>query len=73
MRDRYNILEKKFKEKEAEERIASGIAPEVTEFDQAMHDIIGRMEEAKKTYHKITQEKKEKEEKDRESADEIRH
>ena len=59
----------KFKEKEAEERNASGIAPEVTEFDQAMHGIIGRMEEAEKTYHKITQKKKEK---DRESADEMR-
>ena len=56
MRDRYNILEKKIKENEAEERNASGIAPEGTEFDQAMHDIIGRMEEAEKTYHKITQE-----------------
>ena len=72
VRERYNILEKKCKEKEAEERNASGIAPEVTEFDQAMHDIIRRIEEAKKTYHKITQEKREKEEKDRESADEMR-
>ena len=46
VRDRYNILEKKIKEKEAEEQQASGIAPEVTEFGQAIHDIIRKMEEA---------------------------
>lgn len=36
VRDRYNLLQRKFKKKEREEEAASGISPEATEIDKLM-------------------------------------
>ena len=58
VRDRYKVLETRFNEKEREEAKASGISPEESEIDQAMQEIIEKMNEAEQSYHKISEEKK---------------
>ena len=58
VRDRYGLLVKKFKSKWRAEDKASGIAPNHTEIDEALHDLIERFNEADAARQKGTAEKK---------------
>ena len=49
IRDRYILLERRYKKKIAEEEKASGISPEPTELDRLMEDIVTLFEEADKS------------------------
>lgn len=49
IRDRYLLLERRYKKKIAEEEKASGISPEPTELDHLMEDIVTLFEEADKS------------------------
>ena len=60
VRDRYKALVKKYKKKESEELCASGISPEHTELDDAIHNAIQRFDEADKLHKQATKHKKEK-------------
>ena len=51
-RDRFLKLERVFKKKTNEETRASGIAPEPTELDEAMQDILERKEGAEGLHEK---------------------
>ena len=46
IRDRYLLLERKYKKKITEEEKASGVSPEPTELDQLMEDIVALFEKA---------------------------
>jgi hypothetical protein len=46
LRDRYLLLERRYKKKVVEEEKSSGISPEFTELDQLMEDIVTMFEEA---------------------------
>ena len=71
IRDRFKLLEKRFREKQRQEDLASGISPEQTEINIALEEIISNMTEAEQMYDKMTEEKKEKIEKDKNSAEEM--
>ena len=49
IRDRYLLLERRYKKKIAEEEKASGISPEPSELDRLMEDIVTVFEEADKS------------------------
>ena len=51
VRDRYKVLETRLNEKEREEAKAPGISPEENEIDQAMQEILEKMNEAEQNYH----------------------
>ena len=57
-RDRYSPFVKKYKSKWRAEDKASGIAPNHTEIDEALHDLIERFNEADAARQKGTAEKK---------------
>ncbi|XP_046861642.1 inner centromere protein-like [Xenia sp. Carnegie-2017] len=71
VRDRYQLLEKKYKRKQSEER-ASGISPEESELDEAMEDIIAQFEEADHLNEQLTFEKKQRAQAEVEKAVEMR-
>ena len=48
VRDRYQLLSKKFKNKMAEEERASGISPEMTETDKLLEQIVEQFEESER-------------------------
>ena len=68
VRERFEKIVKEFKQKESMEERASGIDVEYTERDRAMVDILERMSECEMTLEI----KKEKENKEKESAEEMR-
>ncbi|XP_046855416.1 vicilin-like seed storage protein At2g18540 [Xenia sp. Carnegie-2017] len=68
VRERFEKIVKEFKQKESMEERASGIDVEYTERDRAMVDILERMNECEMT----PEMKKEKENKEKESAEEMR-
>ena len=72
VRDRYNLLAKKYKQKWNSEDMASGINPEHTEIDDALRDIIERFDEADEARAKLNDEKKCNAESDLCKAKEIR-
>ena len=58
MRDRYEALVKQYaQEKESEELCASGISPEHTELDDAIHNAIQRLDEADKLHKQAAKHK----------------
>ena len=72
VRDRYKALVKKYKKK-SEELCASGISPEHTELDDAIHNAIQRFDEADKLHKQATKHKKEKLEQEAAQATEMRN
>jgi hypothetical protein len=68
LRDRYLLLERRYKKKVAEEEKSSGISPEFTELDQLMEDIVTMFEEA----DQAEVEKKKKVEKEAAEIQEVR-
>ncbi len=72
MRDRFVKLEKEFKRKVAEENRASGVAPEHTELDQALEDILERSEAAQEEVARGDERKEKNAEKERETAESVR-
>ena len=68
LRDRYLLLERRYKKKVAEEENSSGISPEFTELDQLMEDIVTMFEEA----DQAEVEKKKKVEKEAAEIQEVR-
>ena len=60
------------KKRTREEDRASGIAPDVTEIDEALNDLIERFEEADKEFEKNSDKKKNKIEQDQAKAEEMR-
>ena len=72
VRDRFALLEKKYKNKVREEERASGISPEESEFDRALQDIISRMEEADTEAARLSDEKKKTAEVELGKAEEMR-
>ena len=56
--DRYSLLVKKYKSKWRAEDKGSGIAPNHTELEEALHDLIGQFDEADAARQKATAEKK---------------
>lgn len=68
IRDRYLLLERKYKKKLTEEENASGISPELTEFDQLMEEIVSLFEEADRS----EAEKKRKVEEEAAQIEEVR-
>ena len=73
IRERYGVLEKKFKQRDADEIKASGIAPkEPSEKDIALQDIMERFREAELLSQKASNEKVEKAAKDAKKGEEMR-
>ena len=74
VRDRVNlVLIRNYKKKMQEERKASGIeVPPPTEFDQLMEEIVGRAGDAEKEQKAGQHERKEKEDRERKVAEEVR-
>ena len=72
VRDRSNLLIIKHKQKQRAELLASGIAPEETEIDTALEEALSRMNDAEVQYDKITEEKKENQNKEKADAEEMR-
>ena len=73
VRDRYSLLVKKFKAKRRAEDKASGIAPEHSELDDALLDLIERFEEADSQRTKASAEKKSKQEEEYSQAQDMRN
>ena len=57
VRDRYSVLEKKYKQKQREEERASGIETDKTEIDKAIRDIIEQFDEGKQAFKRASEEK----------------
>ena len=57
VRDRYSVLENKYKQKQREEERASGIETDETEIDKAIRDIIGQFDEGKQAFKTASEEK----------------
>ncbi|XP_028413249.1 DNA ligase 1-like [Dendronephthya gigantea] len=72
VRDRYALLEKKYKKKIREETLASGISPEENEIDLAMDEIVTLFNEADRENEKIAADKKRKIEEENSQAAELR-
>ena len=72
VRDRFKLLEKRFKDKEREEQKGSGISSEESELDAALEDIISKTIEADEINEKLSQEKKENIENEKSAAEEMR-
>ena len=62
VRERYQLLETKFKERMSEENRASGINlnPQLAEIDMALQDITERFDEANREHKQLSGEKKRK-------------
>ena len=60
VRDRYSLLVNKYKSKWRAEDKSSGTAPSYTEIDEALYDLIERLDEADAARQKATAEKKSK-------------
>ena len=72
VRDRYNLLVKKYKKKWSEKEKASGINPKYTEIDDALLDLIQRFDEAVSEMKNESEEKNGKKEEDLVKAQEVR-
>lgn len=73
VRDRYNSLEKKFRDKVREENLATGIAPkEETEIEAAIRDIMERFKENALLFQEAANEKTKNTEKDLAQGKEMR-
>ena len=74
VRERYQLLETKFKERISEENKASGINPnpQLAEIDMALQDITERFAEADRKHKQLSEEKKRKIEEDVQKAEEMR-
>ena len=72
VRDQFNLLATKYKQKQRYELAASGISPEVTEIDIALEEILEKMKEAEAEYVKMTEEKQKKDDKEKCDAEETR-
>ena len=73
VRDRYSLLVKKYKAKWRTEDKASGIAPDHSELDEALLDLIERFDEADTARQKVTAEKKSKVEEELMQAQDMRN
>jgi hypothetical protein len=60
VRDRFALLEKKYKKKVQEETLASGISCEENEVDLAMDEIVSLFHEAAMEHERVATEKKKK-------------
>ena len=72
VRDRYNTLEKKFKQKNREEEKASGITPDESDLDKALRDISEQFAESNEEFQKLSNEKTKVVEDDAAKAREMR-
>ena len=72
VRDRFKLLQNRFKISERKELAASGISPEPTELDAALEEIMERMSSCIESRQKDTDSQKEKEEREKKSAQEMR-
>ena len=72
VRDRFKLLETKFNVKRRYEERATGISPEESEIDKALEEILAKMAEAEGEYDIKTQDKKDKMEKEKGAAEEMR-
>ena len=68
VRDRYNLLVKKYKKKWSKEEKASGINPKHTETDDVLLDLIQRFNEADSERKKESEEKNAKKKEDQVKA-----
>lgn len=72
VRERFKVLENKFRKKQREEGNASGISPEISELDVLMEEILLRAKEHELQIEKQNEEKQQKEENEKEAAEDIR-
>ena len=72
VRERLGIITAKYKSKKKEQLAASGISPEQTPLDEALEEIIERMDEAEKSYEQQSNAEKEKKDLDVAAAQEMR-
>ncbi|XP_028407855.1 nucleoporin GLE1-like [Dendronephthya gigantea] len=73
VRERYNLLAREFRKKTKDEESASGIEiDDVSEIDKALEDIVEVEDAADQNQQDVTEQKLQKENKDREDAESIR-
>ena len=60
IRERYKVLEKRFKKEDNEDKMASGTSPEQNETNNGIREIVEQFEEAAKMHQEMTAEKKKK-------------
>ena len=73
VRERFKLLEIKFKKKDRQERAASGISPEMTELDVLLEEIVLRIKEFELEFAKTNAEKKEQKDEEIRTAEEMRN
>ena len=73
VRDRYQLLSKKFKNKMAEEERASGISPEMTETDKLLEQIVEQFEESERDAGEQSEKNDQNKENERKKAEEMRN
>ena len=73
VRDRYQLLSKKFKNKMAEEEQASGISPEMTETDKLLEQIVEQFEESERDAGEQSEKNDQNKENERKKAEEMRN
>lgn len=72
VRDRFKTISDNFKRRIREEESASGITPDYTELDQALHDVIERFKVADEDHKNLSASKKAKIDEEVEKASEMR-
>ena len=72
VRERFGVIQAHYEVKKKEEEKASGIVPEYTEADRAIESIIEKMKEFEKQIESEDNEKVQKNEKDRQTAEDLR-
>nr|XP_058972429.1 putative uncharacterized protein DDB_G0274435 [Pocillopora verrucosa] len=73
VRDRYQLLSKKFKNKMAEEERAGGISPEMTETDKLLEQIVEQFEESERDAGEQSEKNDQNKENERKKAEEMRN
>ena len=73
VRDRYQLLSKKFKNKMAEEERASGISPEMTETDKLLEQIVEQFEESERDAGEQSEKNDQNKENERKKTEEMRN
>ena len=73
VRDRYQLLSKKFKNKMAEEERASGISPEMTETEKLLEQIVEQFEESERDAGEQSEKNDQNKENERKKAEEMRN
>ncbi|XP_031572257.1 uncharacterized protein LOC116306353 [Actinia tenebrosa] len=72
VRDHLNMIIEKFKKKMKNEESTSGISPELTELDALLEEVIGRIEVANEVVQVEKDKTKEKMEKEKKEAEDVR-